>query len=70
MKQRSRSTLMDAARTSELLTKADRCDRCGAEAKEVTSHVYTDAHGESRIGLLLWCDHHHRKHIGALLRAT
>lgn len=43
------------------LTAADRCDRCGAQAK---ARVRLSA------GELLFCGHHHRMHGEALARAV
>lgn len=37
---------------ARVLTAADRCDRCGAQAYHVTQHVN---------GELLWCQHHFRE---------
>lgn len=46
-----------AAEVIQELTAADRCDRCGAEAK----HVWQFA-----AGVLMWCNHHAREYAKAI----
>lgn len=53
-----------------LFTAEHRCDRCGAQAQHVTSHLHDRSDGNSHITQLLWCDHHYRLHWKALMQVT
>ena len=53
---------MPEPRTPPRLTKADRCDRCGAQAMvTVVLHSGRD---------LIFCRHHYREHFWPLFRAS
>jgi len=56
-------------RTPIVLSKLDRCDRCGARALVQTDHLY-DKQEEGGVNAtmthLLWCSHHFNKHSESL----
>lgn len=54
-------TEVAAPPVESILTAADRCDRCGAQAQVVV---------RLNAGELIFCAHHHREYAPALARAV
>jgi hypothetical protein len=55
----------ELANPMRALTKAERCDRCGAQAYVVSLHPAPTPAGTKKVALL-WCKHHTERQIDAL----